>query len=274
MKSLAYISLLCTLVASVTCFAEPIGHIHVTRDPATSSNSQQLTRTTVMNMDTYNKLTTEQKNQIAQLFNLKSKEYKTFLSYMNNTMDGYEYDQAINPNLVLAMHTQDPKLYRQYLANVARADHDSLARLLKVSVDYPIIMRSLYPHEMPIMTPAMQADMKNKLQSGDVIQLFCRPKSAVCSNLLGVLKATMKNNPQARLDLFFVGQVKREDIVAFAKNNMIPSAAVSAHQITLNFGNDAFSSLEKESKHHLPLPYLLVRRDGTSIPVNLGVNHA
>lgn len=264
------------LLASVTSTvkAEPISHTHVMGSSASSlSHTSALRRSTVMTLQAYLMLSEDEQKSVAAIFSLKPKDYTTFLHYMNDTMDGYEYDQDINPNLILAMHTHDQALYKTYLENVAKADHMAVSQLLKVSLDYTKVLKTLYPREEPIMTPAMRA-RANTLGSGDVVQLFCRPKSAECSNILGVIKSSVLKSDGARLDLFFVGKVVRQDIVAFAKDNNITASAVLDRHITLNFGNGTFKALEKESSQSLTLPYLLVRRDGKSIPVDLGDSHA
>jgi len=274
MKSLLIATLSLLLIAGVLQ-AEPISHTTIgTSDPTQFSYTSGVKRSTVIAANRYSELQKNEQQRIARIFNLTPREYGTFLHYMNDTMDGYEYDQSINPNLVLAMHTQDPIRYKHYLENVARADHSALARLLKVTVDYPRIMKALYPNEMPIMTPAMRASMHNKLGVGDVVQLFCHPHSVVCSNIFNVIKEPILQSDGARLDLFFVGKIKRADIVSFAKLNNVSPKNVAARHITLNYGNDAFTALEKVTKHGLRLPYLLVRRNGKSIPVDLGGEHA
>lgn len=236
--------------------------------------STSLKRSPIISLSHYLSMPEVSQKRIASVFNLKPEEYQQYLNYMTNTMDGYEYDQTINPNLILAMHTKNSILYKRYLSNVARADHEALTRLLKVTVDYPRIMRELYPNEMPIMTPAMRAQEQNQLTKGDVVQLFCRPNSAICSNILSVIKLPILNSLGARLDLFFVGKVNRGDIINFAKHNAISPVDVTSHRVTLNFGNQVFTVLEKQTDHRLPLPYLLVRRDGQIIPVNLGEKNA
>ena len=184
-------------------------------------------------------------------------------------MDGFEYNTNINPNIVLAMHTTSPQLYKKYLENAARADHEAVGRLLKVSLDYTAAMKSLYPNELPMMTPAMRASMNNVLHSDDVVQLFCEPSNPTCNNILSTILPTV-THAGARIDLFFVGKPTRAQIIGFAKANNISNKAVHAHQITLNFGDEPFKALESSVGHKLPTPYLLVRRDGQSIPVVLG----
>lgn len=273
MRSVFFSLFLVSIV--VTCCAVSAENITQTSIADSSSlPANTAKRSTVITTTNFEKLSVDEQKQLAGIFNLKPEEYRQFLHYMNNTMDGYEYDHNINPNLVLAMHTKDPAMYKHYLENVARADHDALARLLRVTVDYPKVMKQLYPDEMPMMTPAMQASMHNKLREGDVVQLFCHPHSVVCNNILSIIKGAILHSDGARLDLFFVGKVKRQDIVVFAKNNSISPESVREKRITLNFGDDAFGALEKEEGHRLPLPYLLVRRDGKSIPVDLGGQNA
>lgn len=234
-----------------------------------SHSSVMSKKSTTMDVLSYQNLSKSQKSSLSGIFDLKPEEYEKFLYYMNNTMDGYEYDQNINPNLVLAMHATNQQDYYRYLKNVARADHDAVARLLKVTVDYPVVMRQLYPNERPMMTPAMRAAMNNQLKKTDVVQLFCHINGATCANILSTIRKVI-DTTGSRLDLFFINHPTQAQIVSFAQQNNISPAQVSDHQVTLNYGDKAFSLLEHQAGKSLEAPYLLVRRDGKSVAVVLG----
>lgn len=266
-----FIVIVLLLVSANITVAQEFNHLNYAKSSVTGAQVTYADQgNVVMSTGKYNALPQGEQNRISGIFNLKPKEYATYLHYMNDTMDGYEYQKNINPNIILAIHAGDGVLRQHYLSNAVKADHRAVSNMLKVSVDYTKTVRQLYPNEKPIMTPAMQAAVHNHLNSDDTVQLFCRPEGAVCGDLLGVImKPTLQSNG-ARLDLFFVGNVKRQDIVKFAKSNNIAAKNVLQRRITLNFGNKPFKALETEAHHKLPLPYLIVRRDGKSIPVDLG----
>lgn len=224
----------------------------------------------LMSDSAFSSMKIERQKKLASVFNLTVKEYKKYLYYMNDTMDGYEYQHSMNPNMVLALHTKDKRKYYQYIKNTVIADHDSITRMLKVSNDYTRIAKEVYPNELPVMTPQMQAQAKNQLQAGDLAQLYCKVNSPDCSNLLSTILPRVIKSDGVSLDIFAVGNVTKNNIVSFAKRNAISPSVVRSRKVTLNYGSSAFTHLEKQAHKKLPLPFLLVRRNGMEIPVNLG----
>jgi len=224
----------------------------------------------LMSEPSFSAMRIERQKQLATIFNLTVKEYKKYLYYMNDTMDGYEYQHSMNPNMVLALHTKDKRKYYKYIKNTVIADHDSIAKMLKVSSDYTRIAKEVYPNEQPIMTPQMKAQATNQLQSGDVTQLYCKVDSPDCANLLSIILPKVIKADGVSLDIFAVGNVTKKNIISFAEKNAISPSVVRSRKVTLNYGSSTFQHLEQQAHKKLPLPFLLVRRNGVEIPVNLG----
>lgn len=246
---------------------------NISKSPTVYKHVQTVTNGVLspyMSESTFASLKTKRQKQVARIFKLTVSEYKKYLYYMNKTMDGYEYQHTMNPNLVLALHTNDKRKYYQYIKNTVVADHDAIARMIKVSNDYTRIAKEVYPNELPIMTPQMKAEAKNKLQFGDVTQLYCNIKTAACANLLSSILPKVMKTSGSNLDIFAVGKVNKKEIVSFAKKNNITPESVSSQKITLNYGSSAFKKLETQAHKRLPLPFVIVRRNGMQIPVNLG----
>lgn len=224
----------------------------------------------MMSQTSFSALPLSRQKIIAGIFNLTVDEYQRYLHSMNDTSDGYEYQHNTNPNLILAIHTKDKAKYLQYIKNAVHEDHDAIAHMLKVSNDYTRIAKEIYPDELPIMTPYMRAHPEKGLHAGDVAQLYCAINDPRCGNLLGIVLPQIMKTNDARLDIFAVGFINKNNIVLFAKRNGISAQVVSSRKVTLNFGNHAFHALEHQVHKKLLLPFLLVRRHGIEMPVNLG----
>ncbi len=224
----------------------------------------------MMSSTKFSSMSVHRQKIIAGIFNLSVEEYQQYLHYMDDSMDGYEYQHNTNPNLILAMHTHDKSKYRQYIKNAVIEDHDAIARILKVSNDYTRVAKEVYPNELPIMTPQIRAHMNHELQAGDVAQLYCDINAPSCANLLGIVLPKVMKIHGVTLDIFAVGQINKINIVSFAKRNGISPQLVDSHKVTLNYGSSAFHALEQQAHKKLTLPFLLVRRNGVEIPVNLG----
>ncbi len=217
----------------------------------------------------FDTLSKEKQTSLASVFGLQTKEYQTYLYYMNQTIDGYEYQHKTNPNIILAMHAKNEADYKHYLTNAIKEDHDSIARLVKVSADFTRLAKQLYPHELPVMMPNAAMNVKNGLRAGDVIQLFCDVSDSTCSNLLGVILPHIKQVNDTKLDVFAVGNAGKQGLISFAKHNNVSPALVNSGKVTLNYGDGMFHQLELSAHKTLPLPFVTVRRAGKEMPVNM-----
>ena len=230
----------------------------------------------LMTVQSFNVLSKSQQKTQANIFGITVEEYKQYLDDMNNTIDGYEYQNNINPNFVLAMHTQDQSKYQEYLKNVVKEDHDAISRLIKVNNDYARMGKIMYANEKPIMMPQTRLHL-GQLQPGDVLQLYCHLNDPTCSNVLNKILPTIMKHINTRLDIFSVGNNSKKGknskvtIINFAKRNNLSPSIVASHKVTLNFGDSAFDKVEAEAGKKLPLPFLLLRRGGKEMPFEPGV---
>ena len=233
-----------------------------------ASNTVNGIRSPLVADSKYTHMPRAQQEKLARIFDLKPKEYTQYLHYMNDSIDGFEYQLSTNPNLVLASHSlKNPVKYRRYIENAIREDHDAIGRFLRVSSDYTTFARALYPNEKPIATPKTIAG--GGLREGDVLQLFCRLGDPTCSEILGKIKGPVLKTSGARLDIFAVGEhVSKSAIIKFAKANQISPGVVRARKITLNFGQNALSRLKKSTKGQVSLPVIMLRRNGIEMSLS------
>jgi integrating conjugative element protein (TIGR03759 family) len=222
----------------------------------------------------YQQLSDDQKQllkKVAGEWGLTAEEYSKYLYYINYTPDATTYDKkTTNPLWILASHTQDKNLYNQYLKKAVEIEYNEVGRMLKVSQDFSVLAHEMHPNEYPVMAPWI---ITNRLQSGDIVQIFCDVKDQTSSNVLDVVLPRIRDVSGARLDIFAVGKTTTKDIESFGIKNQIKKNEVNSKKITLNFGNKAFGLLESGAHKKLPLPFVVVRRDGKEIPVNLGGGH-
>ena len=214
-------------------------------------------------------LTKRQHTQLAKIWGLTVAEFQRYLYYMHNTPDVYSYSPTSNPNWILAAHETNPVLYRKYIRNSVIEEHDENARMLRVNRDFTRMAKQLYPHELPIMLPAMRAARQHHLQRGDVVQVYCHINSAGCHNVVSLLLARVRAITGVKLDIFALGTIKKKHLIAFAKRQGITPQAVQRKRVTLNLGDSAFAILRQHYHHTLALPFISVRRQGQQIIVNL-----
>lgn len=239
------------LLVSLACFADDTNYKDV------SLENTQL-----------KSLSDKQQQQISKAWGVTPKEYASYLYYIKYTPDATAYDsKTTNPLWILAAHTNDKHLYDEYLKKAVEIEYNEVGRMLKVGQDFSVMAHKMHPNEYPIMAPWI---ITNHLQSGDVVQVFCNVKDQTTSNVLGVVLPRIRNVSGTRLDLFAVGKVSTKDIQSFGVKNQIDTNEVGNKKITLNFGNKAFKLLEDEAHKKLPLPFVVVRRNGKEIPINLG----
>lgn len=212
-------------------------------------------------------LSKKKQQHIAHNFGLTLKEYQQYRYDMTYTPDRYFYALDTSPLNVLAAHAIDhPAQFKHYIKQAVKIAYRETNNMLTVSRAFSKEAHRQHPNEFPIMTPQMRA---RALQAGDTLRLFCRVGSATCSNILPIIIGRVQAVSGSRLDIFLVGNVTKAQIQEFAANNQIPIQLVMRHTISLNFGNYAFSAQSKEAGHRLPLPYLMAKRDGGAVMVNL-----
>lgn len=225
------------------------------------------TKNTNIAFSNFQNLPKDQQKQIAAEWQITPDEYQQYLYYIHFTPDKTTYDAATtNPLWILAAHTQNKKLYEEYLKKAVIIEHDEIGSMLKIGQDFSKMAKKLYPNEYPVMPPWLITD---HLQPGDTVQLFCKVNDQTSSNILGKMLPMIRKTIGARLDVFAVGKASDKDIINFGLRNSISSREVNNKKITLNFGNQAFDLLKGEAKKNLPLPFVIVRRNGQEIPVNL-----
>lgn len=221
----------------------------------------------LLSTDQFQNLAKDQQNKIAKAWGLTPEEYAKYLYYIHYTPDATTYDaKTTNPLWILAAHTKDQQLYEEYLRKSVVIEHYEVGRMLKVGQDFSKMAKKMYPNEYPVMPPWL---ITNKLQSGDVVQLFCNVKNQTCNNLLGKILPQIRNTTGTQLDVFAVGKANAKDIIQFGKTNKINQTEVANKKITLNFGSKAFALLQNAAHKKLPLPFVVVRRAGQEIPINL-----
>lgn len=262
----------------VNCLAFDIEHTQVaktqeqqTNIAATQANPSVINTTNgvtspVMSTEVFNALPKIRQKVLADIFGITIDEYKQYLHYMNDTIDGFQYQHNINPNFILAMHTNDKGKYREYIKNTIEEDYATIGRLLQVNKDYTKIAKEMYPNESPVMMPGANLSLVKGLREGDVLQLFCSLNDPACANIVNMWLPSILKTDNTKLDIFAVGKVKQQDLVSFARRNHIAPGIVSLHKVTLNYGNDTFEQVEKQAHHKLSLPFLLLRRDDVEMP--------
>jgi len=265
------------IVLLTNCLATNIEHTQIAKTQTAKTNSLA-TQTSfntinttngvtspVMSTDAFNVLPKARQKALANIFGITIDEYKQYLHYMNDTIDGYEYQHNINPNFILAMHTNDKGKYREYIKNTIEEDRKTIGQLLQVNKDYTKMAKELYPNELPIMTSDVGLSLAKGFREGDVLQLFCNLHDPVCINMINIWLPSILKTNDTKLDIFAIGKVNQKNLINFAKRNHITPDIVSAHKVTLNYGNSAFKQIEKQAHKKLPLPFLLLRRNGVEM---------
>ncbi|MCK4609182.1 MAG: hypothetical protein KAT71_06860 [Gammaproteobacteria bacterium] len=219
----------------------------------------------------FQNLTAKQKHTMAKEWGLSPEQYTKYLYYINYTPDATTVDKnTTSPLLVLAMHAQNKAQYDGYIKQAVIIEHNEMARFLQVQHDFTKMVHQLYPKQYPITASWMKT---SELQAGDVVQLFCNTHNQTCSNVLGAILPKIRKVSGARIDIFAVNKPTATQIVEFGKKNKISKKEVQSKKVTLNFGDKAFNLLEGETHKKLSLPFIVVRRNGKEVAVNLGDRH-
>lgn len=216
----------------------------------------------------YQEMEIKKQAAIAKGWGLTPEEYSQYLHYINETPDAFAYDKSTtNPLWVLAAHTHDKNKYDRYIKQAVLIEHDETARMLRVEHDFYQMAHQLYPQEKPVMRKHQAGE---GFRSGDVIQLYCDIQSSACKDTLTSLTRAVLHTSRIRLDFFALGNVNKHAIVAFVKSCHVAPQAVQSQRITLNFGDTQFARLKNITHKDINTPYVVIRRQGKVIPVNMG----
>ncbi len=207
----------------------------------------------------------------AQEWELTPDEWIRYQQLMRG-INGHWYPQ-LSPPEVLGLNAQNNQEQQHFAEVVAKEEHDKLARELAFDRAVHQALLKLYSHEPVIksfdLSPfnPMKNHPKNKmrLQLGDRIAFFTDLKNSFDFVMLPNLVADIKNSPGVVLDIYCVGYADDNAIRRWAKFNQIPQDLVSQGRITLNHDN---GKLQK-SAGQVPLPYVLLIRNGESKPVSV-----
>lgn len=212
----------------------------------------------------------------AKEWGLTDEEWAQYQRLMQG-QDGLWYRQ-LTPPAVLGMRADSPADQQHFAEIVAQQEHDKVARELAFNKAIFMAMRRLYPDEPMIKsfdpTPFNPTSSKGKgdvrtktttLQANDRIALFEDAKNNLDVAVLPKLIGLIRGNTGVKLDIFFIGQVKDEDIQTWAKLNQIPTDMVSSGHITLNRDD---GKLQKAIGGNVT-PNVLLVRDGQSHQVSV-----
>ncbi|PIZ05167.1 MAG: TIGR03759 family integrating conjugative element protein [Gammaproteobacteria bacterium CG_4_10_14_0_8_um_filter_38_16] len=235
-KKLFYISFLAFNAFCTSVLADQLQSI----DP-------KLTQNTII------KSSSDQSNALesnAKMWGLTTNNFQHYLWLMKNSPSGNWY-KNLDPPEVLALNTTNPEKMMQYAEVQARNMHSRVTQELLFNKIYSQAYRNLYPDEKPIM-PLNQANQSDILKAGDRVWLFLGVNTPLGSFAYKNLLKNIQSTPNTVLDIYFVGKnVTKKNIEQWAADMSIPHQLVNK-QITLNFGNDRFSSLTKGKPVNLP----------------------
>jgi integrating conjugative element protein (TIGR03759 family) len=235
------------IILLTNCLATDVEHTQIVKTQTAKTNSATLqtgfntinttngVTSPVMSIDAFNALPKTRQKVLANIFGITIDEYKQYLHYMNDTIDGFQYQHNINPNFILAMHTNDKGKYRKYIKNTIKEDRETIGRLLQVNKDYTKMAKELYPNELPIMTPGANLSLAKGLREGDVLQLFCSLNDPVCANMVNIWLPSILKTNNTKLDIFAIGKVNQKSLINFAKRNHIPFLLLRRHGVEMPF---------------------------------------
>ncbi len=204
--------------------------------------------------------------QEEKLWGLSTEQYTKYVWLMKNTPSGHWY-KNLDPAEVLALNSNNKDDMLQYAKIEAEVMHQRVTQELAFDLIYTKAYQEVYPNEKPIMPPSVQPLPGQLLQSGDHVWLFIGINTPlgkfVYQHLIKVVEAV----PNTALDIYFVGNhLSQATIQAWAVASGIPLDSVNK-QVTLNFGNARFASIENGK--NIALPFVGIVHDQHFQPIML-----
>lgn len=197
---------------------------------------------------------------------ISMKDYEHYLWLMKNTPSGHWY-KRLDPAEVLALNSNNQNEMLRYAKCEAKLMHCRVGQELAFDLLYAEAYREEYPNERPIMPSDVKSLSGQLLRPGDRVWLFIGIHSPLGKFIYQYLMKTVRAIPNTALDIYFVGKdLSRERIQAWAIANKI-SPGIINKQVTLNFGNTRFTSIENGKT--LNLPFVGIIHDEHFQPITL-----
>jgi len=100
----------------------------------------------------YTKLTIDQKNSIAQMWNLSTTDYEHYLWLMNNAPSSIYYkSKNLDPSWILGFNAKDEPERLKYVAIAIKNERVRVANELAFQHDFDLLQRQMYPDLAPIL---------------------------------------------------------------------------------------------------------------------------
>ena len=241
-----------------------------------------------LNAKSYQALSEQAQNSIAQAYQLTPKDYITYLQINQSTPIGQTYkDRNMNPNFILAdyyLQQGNAKESNHYIRNLVRMEHDEAQRLLTIQRRFQHFAQQIYVNETPIQLKGTRPL--------SYISYGAKPKLLATNNLLnpnlsllGIsshaiyvflvdsnddvsyqpkLKALLNklvNKKAVRLDIYFLNNVTRDQIINWVTANTL-APYLRSKLVTVNFKGKFISSLSDDLHRQLKSGELFKNQQG------------
>lgn len=215
----------------------------------------------------YQKLTPDQQQAIAGMWNLTTADYDHYLGLMNNTVNGIYYQgKHLDPSTILGFNATTDEDRKKYALIAIKNEQARVAKELAFQNTFYQLQRELFPHQKPI-ADHKQENNKIILQPDDTLLYFVDVASPIRDNTLRSLLKVIDQHSSVKLAIYIAGQATTDDAIRqWAAQEAISPALVKSNQISLNHDN---GHLQKLTTHPATLPQLFLLRNHQVQPINV-----
>lgn len=206
----------------------------------------------------------------AKVWNLSLDEEKRYLLLMKNKSTVYYQGLNMTPLDILGLNAQDDAEREHFAELAAKQEAIKVAQNLAWNNAFHNAYNKLF-EGIPVVgdfDPAPFSPLNYKplrLSAGESLYLFVKPDDAIKTVLMMLIEA-INETPNTQLNLLFL-DMDEESIQVWASRHEIPYELVRGKRITLSQGELAYEALLLKKKS---TPLLLLAKNGTSTPVDLG----
>lgn len=206
----------------------------------------------------------------AKVWNLSLDEEKRYVQLMKNKSAIYYQGLNMTPLDILGLNAQNDDEREHFAELAAKQEAIKVAQNLAWNNAFHKAYNKLF-EGIPVVgdfDPAPFSPLNYKplrLSAGESLYLFVKPDDAIKTVLMMLIEA-ISETPNTQLNFLFL-DMDEESIQVWASRHEIPYELVRGKRITLNQGELAYEALVLKKKS---TPLLLLAKNGTSTPVDLG----
>lgn len=151
----------------VTCFALADTNVSTNAAISTTDNNQHnivATHTeylpTQITQSTFDKLSPEQQQAVASMWNLSVSDYSHYLWLMSYTSNSIYYaDKNLDPTWILGMNASSEQELQKYVIIALKNERTRVQKELAFQREFTRLAKELYPNEKPIDIAAAYDDL-------------------------------------------------------------------------------------------------------------------